>query len=73
MASTSVPNPLEQLFGVDDCASLENGEVFQQRDDANNDDDNLNDLTRPAVDRQALNQIEDQDDHQKGDQNTDQQ
>ena len=64
---------LGQLYESMTGSGLKDGEVFHQRNDADNNDDDLNDLARPAVDRQTLNQIEDEDDHKKGDQDTDQQ
>src|SRR5690606_7874382 len=50
---------------------LEHREIAQQREDADDDDDELDDLAHAAVDRQALHQIEDQDDDEEGDQDAD--
>lgn len=50
----------------------EHRQIFQQRNDADDDDDDLRDLFRAAVDRQAGDEIENQDDHQEGDQDADQ-
>lgn len=49
--------------------ALENREVFEQRDDADHDDDDLQDLLDAALDRQALNQPEDEHDDEEGNQN----
>jgi hypothetical protein len=50
---------------------LEDGEIAQQRKNADNDDDNAHDLFGAAVDRQHIDKIKDQNDDKKGDQDTD--
>jgi hypothetical protein len=51
---------------------LENREIFKQRNDANDDDDDLGDLSHPGVERQTLNQIEHENDHKECNQDADQ-
>ena len=52
-------------------ADLEHRQIFQQRDDADDDDDDLHDLLGAAVDRQHVDEIEHQDDHEKCDEHAD--
>lgn len=52
------------------CGS-EDSQIAQQRNDADDDHDELHDLSRAAVDRKALDQIKHQKDDEEGDQNTD--
>src|SRR5262249_32330846 len=52
--------------------ALEDGEVFQHRDDADHDDDDAHDVFCAAVEWQHIHQIEDENDNQKRDQHTDQ-
>jgi hypothetical protein len=49
---------------------LEHRQVLQQRDNADDDHHDLDDLLYPRVDRQALYQPEDEDDDQEGDENS---
>jgi hypothetical protein len=51
---------------------LENRQVFEQRNDADDDDDDLGNLPHAGIERQALNQIENQDDDEECDQDADQ-
>jgi hypothetical protein len=50
---------------------LEYREIFQQRDDADDDDNDPRDLFGAAIERQHVDQIEDQNNNEKRDQNTD--
>src|ERR1700722_14264867 len=50
---------------------LEDREITQQGQDTDNDHDDAHDLFGAAVDRQHVDEIEDQDDDQKRDQNAD--
>jgi hypothetical protein len=49
----------------------EDPEETQQGDDADDDDDDLDDLPDAGFDRQALDQVEDEHDHQEGDEDAD--
>jgi hypothetical protein len=51
---------------------LENRKVFEQRNDADDDHDDLSDLPHAGIERQALNQIENEDDDEECDQDADQ-
>jgi hypothetical protein len=50
---------------------LKDGQIFQQRDNADDDDDDLHDLLDAGFDRQSRHQIKHQEDNQKRDQNAD--
>jgi hypothetical protein len=50
----------------------EDREIFQQRQNADDDDNHSHDLSRPAVDRQHVDQIEDENDDQERNENADQ-
>jgi hypothetical protein len=50
---------------------LEYREIFQQRDDADDDDNDPRDLFGAAIERQHVDQIEHQNNNEKCDQNTD--
>jgi hypothetical protein len=50
---------------------LENREVLQQRNDADDDNDQLHDLPHPPVERQPLYKIQNENDYEKRDQNAD--
>jgi hypothetical protein len=52
--------------------ALEDGEVFQHRDDADHDHDDTHDVLRAAVEWQHVHEIENENDDQKRDQDTDQ-
>jgi hypothetical protein len=52
-------------------ADLEYGEIFQQRNDADDDHDNTRDLFGTAVERQHIDQIQNENNDKKRDQNTD--
>jgi hypothetical protein len=54
------------------CRDLENREISEQRNYADDDDDDLNDLPHPGVERQALHQIKNENDDEECDQDTDQ-
>jgi hypothetical protein len=49
----------------------ENREVFQQRNDADDDDDNLGDLFGPRIERKAADEIENEHNDQKRNQDAD--
>lgn len=49
----------------------ENREVFEQRDDAEHDDDDAHDVLCAAVDRQHVHEVENENDDQEGDQDAD--
>src|SRR5262249_35039038 len=51
---------------------LEDGQVFQHRDDADHDHDDARNVLRATVEGQHIDQIEDENDNQKRDQHTDQ-
>src|SRR6478609_3988012 len=59
------------LLRYQSIACLKHREIFQQRDDADDDDDDARDLLGAAVQRQHVDQIEHQNDDEKGDQDTD--
>lgn len=50
----------------------EHGEIFEEGDNADQDDDDLYDLPDLAVERQPLDEVKDENDHQEGDQDADQ-
>jgi hypothetical protein len=50
----------------------EDREIFQQRNDADDDHDDLDDLLRPPIDRQTRNEIENKNDDQESYQYSDQ-
>src|SRR5258705_3281372 len=52
--------------------SSEDGEVLQHRDDADDDHNDARDVLRTTVERQHIDEIENENDNQKGDQYTDQ-
>jgi hypothetical protein len=64
------PRYLPGLFSRVDSL-LEYREIFQQRDDADDDDNDPRDLFGAAIERQHVDQIEDQNNNEKCDQNTD--
>jgi hypothetical protein len=47
---------------VRDCRGSKDREIFQQRDDANDDDDHAHDLLRTAIKRQHVDEIKYQND-----------
>jgi hypothetical protein len=49
----------------------EYGEVFQQRNDANDDHNDAHDLPGAAIDRQHVDEIKHQNDDQEGDEHAD--
>lgn len=59
-----------QVFS-DRRLALEHSQIFQKRYDADDDDDQLCDLSHPTVDRQPLNQPEHEYDNQECDENAD--
>lgn len=61
-----------KLLEVEFKQSSENGDVFQQRNDANDDDDNASDLFRARIHRQHADEIEHENDDEKRDQEADQ-
>ena len=61
--------PLPDLAGH--ARRLEHCDVFQQRNDADDDHDNLCDLLRAAVERHPSDEIKNQHDYQEGDQDAD--
>jgi hypothetical protein len=52
-------------------APLEHRDIFQERDDAEHDDDHAADLLGAAIERQHVDQIENEDNDKKGDEHTD--
>ncbi|MER9732678.1 hypothetical protein NKJ18_29020 [Mesorhizobium sp. M0217] len=64
-ANNAVPMIHAIVWDVMAILILKYGQVFQQRNDADNDDNDLRDLPRAAIERQTLDEIEHQDDHQK--------
>src|SRR5690242_14518757 len=49
----------------------EHGDIFQQREHAENDDDDPADLLGAAIDRQHVDQIKNENDDEKGDERAD--
>ena len=70
-ANNAVPTIHASLWILIAVLILEHRQIFQQRNDADNDHNDLRDLSGAAVERQALDEIEHQNDHQKGDQDAD--
>jgi predicted MFS family arabinose efflux permease len=54
-----------------DRAASERREIFEQRNDTYQYDNDPRDLLRPAVDRQHVDEIENENDHQEGDEHAD--
>jgi hypothetical protein len=70
--ATRVVTVIEAAVKSAFCQKLsENRDVLQERDDTNDDDYDLSNLLGTAIERQTTNEIENQHNHQKGDQDAD--
>jgi hypothetical protein len=65
------PGRIEKMK-VGAVCGLEDRKMSEQRNDADDDHDDLGDLPHPRIERQALNQIENEDDDKECDQDADQ-
>ncbi len=68
---TSLPPP-GKYRGPPHVRRSEHGKIPQQRQDADNDDDGLDDLLGAPVEGKAVDEIKNQNDDEKGDQDADQ-